>query len=212
MAGRLLQDLEFYARLARDTGGPILELGCGTGRLTRPLAAIGYDVLGVDLDPDMLGWSAPGVELVQADMRSFDLSRDFPLVIVPYNTLQLLTTAADQQACFAAVRRHLRPGGELGLEVTDFVSGVVTDVLASEPLGSAEGITLYGSLVTDTERRVSRYERRFLLDDGDPPVTDVVTLRHVDEADLAELAAGVGLDVVESRRDARRLWWVAQVP
>ena len=93
----------------------------------------------------MLDWSAAGVELVEADMRAFDLGRTFPLVIVPYNSLQLLTTVDDQRACFASIARHLGPAGVLGLEVTDFLTDVTADVAPAEPLAAAEGITLYGA-------------------------------------------------------------------
>jgi SAM-dependent methyltransferase len=204
-----LQDLEFYARLAHVTGGPILELGCGTGRLTRPLAAIGYEVVGVDRDPQMLEWSAPRVEVVEADMRDFDVAARFPLVIVPYNTLQLLPTVADQQACFASMARHLLPDGVVGLEVTDFLTDATADVAPTEPLAEAEGIALYGALVTDALNRLTHYERRYVFDDG-AEVIDRVTLRDVDEDDLAALAAGVGLEVDEAHRDGRSLSWVAR--
>lgn len=198
--------------MAGVTGGPVLELGCGTGRLTRPMAAIGYEVVGLDNDAEMLGWSAAGVELVEADMRAFDLGRTFPLVVVPYNSLQLLTTVAEQRACVAAIVRHLRPDGLLALEVTDFITGVSTDVVPAELLATAEGITLYGSLVTDSVNRLSHYERRFVFDDSSADVTDHVTLRAVDEADLATLAVEAGLSVVECERDGRRLAWVARAP
>src|SRR5581483_663215 len=123
VAGRTLQDLEFYVRLAPATGGPVLELGCGTGRLTRPLAAMGFDVTGLDNDPEMLQWSAPGVTLVEGDMRDFDLATTFPLVMIPYNTLQLLPDDGARAQCFATVARHLAPDGLFALEVTDFLVG-----------------------------------------------------------------------------------------
>jgi SAM-dependent methyltransferase len=192
-------------------GGPILEVGCGTGRLTRPLAAIGFDVVGLDNDPEMLAWSAPRVELVEADMRDFDLTARFPLVIVPYNTLQLLTTDDDQRACFASMTRHLLPDGLLGLEVTDFLTDATADVAPAEALATAEGITLYGALVPDAADRLSHYDRRYVFADG-TEMADRVTLRDVGEADLAELATGAGLEVIESHRHGRRLSWVAARP
>lgn len=207
-----MQDLEFYARLAGDAGGPILELGCGTGRLTRPLAAIGYDVVGLDNDPEMLAWSAARVELVEADMRDFDLATRFPLVIVPYNTLQLLPGVDDQQACFRCIDRHLLPGGVVALEVTDFLTDATVDVAPAEPLAAADGITLYGALAPDPAARVSHYERRYVFDDNTPDVSHRVTLRAVDERDLADLAAAVGLQVAECSREGRRLSWVANKP
>lgn len=212
MAARTLQDLEFYARLASVTGAPVLELGCGTGRLTRPLASLGYDVVGIDNDPAMLEWSAPRVTLVEADMRHFELSARFALVIIPYNSLQLLPDPDDQRKCFETISRHLDPGGLLGLEVTDFLVTATAPVAPTEPLASAEGVTLYGALDASPADRMTWYQRRYVFDDGTPDVRDTVALRAVDEHDLETLAAGVGFDVVESERTGRRLSWVAQKP
>src|SRR5918912_1113576 len=89
----------FYREIARRTGGPILELACGTGRLTLALARDGHEVVGLDASRAMLRAAhakaeAEDVEitLVQGDMRSFDLGRRFPLVIVCCNSLAHLTT------------------------------------------------------------------------------------------------------------------------
>lgn len=118
-------DLTLYLELARRTGGPILELGCGTGRVTAALARAGYEVVGLDnspamlaraearLDPDLKG----RVRLVRADMAGFDLGRQFALAIVPLGTFGHLTTPEAQLRCLGAVRRHLRPGGLLGLDL-----------------------------------------------------------------------------------------------
>jgi SAM-dependent methyltransferase len=192
--------------------GPVLELGCGTGRLTRPLASLGFDVVGIDNDPALLEWSAPRVTLVEADMRDFDLSARFALVTIPYNSLQLLPDEADQRRCFEAINHHLDPGGLLGLEVTDFLVTATAPVAPTEPLASAEGVTLYGALDASPPDRMTWYQRRYVFDDGTPDVRDTVALRDVDEHDLETLAAGVGFDVVEAERTGRRLSWVAQKP
>src|SRR5215218_8149650 len=79
----------FYRDLARKTGGPILELACGTGRLTIPLARDGHEVVGLDASRTMLRAARAKAEaedldiaFVQADMRSFDLGQRFPLIIL----------------------------------------------------------------------------------------------------------------------------------
>jgi SAM-dependent methyltransferase len=190
----------------------VLELGCGTGRLTKPLAAMGFDVTGLDNDPEMLQWSAPGVTLVEGDMRAFDLGATFPLVAIPYNSLQLLPDAAGRTDCFASVARHLAPEGLLALEVTDFLVDATAPVAPTEPLASADGITLYAALDTSPPERTSWYQRRYVFDDGTPDVRDTVVLREVDEHDLAALAAGAGFDVVEAERHGRHLSWVAKAP
>lgn len=116
-------DLPFWLALARQQGDPILELACGTGRVSVPLAEAGYRVTGIDVAESMLKEArarsaAQGVEVIwaRADMRDFDLRRAFPLIILPANTLGHLLTRADLESCLACVRRHLAPGGRFALD------------------------------------------------------------------------------------------------
>ena len=116
--------LAHYAALAERHPGPVLELGCGTGQLLVPVARAGRGVVGLDLSRPMLDAarrraSRAGVvvELVEGDMRSFDLGRRFSLVFVARNSLLHLSTAEEFLATFAAVRRHLAPGGAFALDV-----------------------------------------------------------------------------------------------
>lgn len=117
-------EVEFYVDLARESGGPVLEIGVGTGRIAIPIARAGIDVTGVDLYQPMLEAARhklvgvgrlPGrAELMQADMRTLDLAgRRFPLVIIPANTLLLTTTAADQRRTLRRAAAHLSEGGTL---------------------------------------------------------------------------------------------------
>jgi SAM-dependent methyltransferase len=110
-------DLPFYRALVAEHGGPVLELGCGTGRIALELAREGVEVVGVELSPAMLDFArrkadAAGVAVTWAlgDIRSFDLGRTFPLVLLPYNTLNHLLDMDSIRRCFATLRRHLDPG------------------------------------------------------------------------------------------------------
>jgi SAM-dependent methyltransferase len=117
-------DVDLYLALAARTGGPILELGVGTGRLAAPLAGAGFDLTGVDLDPAMLerarrrletlDRSAVGrVELVEADLLTLDLpaAGSFRLAFIALNSLFLLATRDRQREAIARLARHLAPGG-----------------------------------------------------------------------------------------------------
>jgi SAM-dependent methyltransferase len=120
-----MDDVPFYLELAneaRNAGAAVLELGCGTGRVTIPVARDGIDVVGLDSSPAMLdiarrkaAAAAVDVAWVEADMRDLDLRREFGLVIVPFRSFLHLLTDADQQACLACIRRHLLPDGRLAL-------------------------------------------------------------------------------------------------
>lgn len=112
-------EVAFYLEEALRRGGTALELGCGTGRLTIPLARAGVRMTGIDLLPVMLdrtrvkaAEAGATLELVQADMRDFHLAgRRFGLIFLPNTTLPHLLGTADIIACFQAVARHLAPGG-----------------------------------------------------------------------------------------------------
>ena len=120
-------DIDALLLLADEWGEPLLELGCGTGRVLAPLAAAGHRITGVDLSPALLARAAArlqdpallrNVQLVEADLRTFDLPRqDFAFAFCVSNTLMHLTTADDQLAALRNAARHLRPGGRLLIDL-----------------------------------------------------------------------------------------------
>jgi len=123
-------DLQFYLDYARQSRGPVLELGCGTGRVCIPIAAEGIDVVGLDLSPAMLAIcrqklaaqpdsTRRRVRLLRADMADFSLRRRFGLIIVPFRAFQHLLETDQQLACLRRVRQHLRPDGRFILDVFD---------------------------------------------------------------------------------------------
>ncbi len=143
---RTRPDIDFYVEAARASGGPVLEVGCGTGRILIPTARAGVEITGLDLSPHMLkvcrervAAEPPAVRarirLVQADMRSFDLAQAFQLVTLPFRPFQHLTTVEDQLACLASIRRHLVDGGRLILDLFN----PSLDALTSDNLGQEFG-------------------------------------------------------------------------
>jgi SAM-dependent methyltransferase len=108
--------------LALQAGGPVLELGCGTGIVTIPLAERGVDVTGLDVAPQMIerakfkAGHAP-VRWVVADARSFSLGKQFALIYTAGAVFQHLLTRPDQEAMLARVREHLLPGGHFVMDV-----------------------------------------------------------------------------------------------
>jgi SAM-dependent methyltransferase len=113
-------EIAFYQTLALAAAGQdVLEIACGTGRVTLPLARAGVRITGLELSAAMLaqarGKSAglPNVTWVQGDMRTFDLGRPFGLVIIPGHSFQFMLTPDDQVQCLQCIRRHLLPGGTL---------------------------------------------------------------------------------------------------
>ena len=114
--GMYLEDLPFWQALAAEQPGPILELGCGTGRVLLPLQAAGHAVTGLDNDLDMLRFLLRRMpvchsrRILLADMADYHLAERFQLILMPCNTLSTLA-AEDRPRVFACLRRHLREGG-----------------------------------------------------------------------------------------------------
>ncbi len=121
-------DLDLYLALAARTGGPVLELAVGSGRLAVPLAQAGYEVTGVDLDPAMLdraraAWArtqgagsgrrsrAGSLGLIEADLVTLDIPQRFGLAFIALNSLFQVGPTERQRAALASLTRHLRPGG-----------------------------------------------------------------------------------------------------
>lgn len=114
-----LADLPFYKRwLPKNKDARILELCCGTGRLTLPIAKDGYDITGVDYTPSMLEQaklkaSEGGleVEFIEADIRTLNLAGKYDLIFIPFNSIHHLYKNEDLFQAFGAVKSHLKEGG-----------------------------------------------------------------------------------------------------
>ncbi|MBI3953726.1 MAG: class I SAM-dependent methyltransferase [Chloroflexi bacterium] len=120
--GHLDHDQAFYLEMARRCGSPILELGVGTGRLAIPLARAGFRITGVDLSPGMLAAlraKAPpaDLELVEAPFHRLRLRKRYRLAFFAFNSFMHLTDTDEQLAALQAVKRHLRLGGVLVLDL-----------------------------------------------------------------------------------------------
>jgi SAM-dependent methyltransferase len=116
--------LPYYTDLARKHGGEVLELACGTGQLAVPIASAGLPTVGLDLSAAMLSTAREratranaAVDFVQDDMRRFDLGRRFSFIFIARNSLLHLCSTEEILATFAAVRRHLTPGGIFAFDI-----------------------------------------------------------------------------------------------
>jgi SAM-dependent methyltransferase len=130
-------DVDWYRKKARECGGPVLELGAGTGRVTLKLAHDGIRVHALECDSGMLGALRrkiaaesddvrARISVVDADMRTFELAERFALVIAPFRALLHNLTDEEHLACFQRVRAHLQPHGRFAFNVfhpsLDFMS------------------------------------------------------------------------------------------
>ncbi len=116
--------LPYYVELSRQTSGDVLELACGTGQLTVPVASAGLPIVGIDTSAPMLNAAKEraaaarvSVQFSLGDMRSFDLGRQFGLIFIARNSLLHLHSTEDILAAFAMVRRHLAPEGIFAFDI-----------------------------------------------------------------------------------------------
>jgi len=119
-----IEDLPFWLDLAREADGPILELGCGTGRVLVPLVEAGHTVYGLENDPEMfvilhdqiLSASAHNAHIFLKDIRTFQFDIKFPLVLIPCNTYSTFPTK-ERHAALVCVRDHLSSQGIFAISI-----------------------------------------------------------------------------------------------
>ena len=124
--------LDFYRRQAARCGEPVLELACGSGRLTIPLAKEGVAITGLDISEEMLhlaklkaSKSERSIPFIQGDIRSFDLGEKFKLIFIAAQSLSHLYTREEIEDCFSCVRRHLADDGRFLIEVFNSSVGML---------------------------------------------------------------------------------------
>lgn len=139
-------DVNFYVEEAQRAGSPVLELGCGTGRILFPIAKAGIEIVGLDAAPSMLAIAREKVaalpdatqnriQLVEGDMRSFDLGRRFSLILIPFRAFLHLLSVEDQKQTLATIHAHLADGGKLVFNIFDPRLEIIA--AHSGPFGSA---------------------------------------------------------------------------
>ena len=197
---------EFYDELARQTGGPVLDLACGTGRLTIPLAARGHAMVGLDASTTMLAQArvkaaerGVAVEFAEGDMRRFFLGRTFPLILITCNSLAHLMRHEDLRNCLTCASRHLPPGGTLAFDVVNpDVRALAHDEPARLDLGpnpsSAIAVEQWSSY--DPVRQVRELRWRIL--ETDTPANEIapLMLRQFFPQEVPLLIESAGLELV----------------
>jgi len=215
-------DLDLYLAMAARTGGPVLELAVGTGRLAVPLAEAGYQVTGVDLDPAMLARArtaydrgpaggrrrrtAGSLRLVEADARTVELTDRFGLAFIALNSLFQMGPADQQRTAVAALARHLRPGGvaivdvELpdAAELASWDGRLTLDWMREDPEDPGTVVTRLSSARHDPVSASTRLTVLYDAADASGVVRRVsrVDLLHlVSVAQLVDAAGAAGLEV-----------------
>jgi len=216
-------DVGFYLAEAErhaPSGGAVLDLGCGTGRLLLPLVRAGYAVTGVDRSAAMLARcreklakeateTRARASLHEGDVRDFAVpspgGAGFGLAIAPFRIVQHLTTTADQLQCLATIKRHLAPGGHFAFDVFNPSFALMVKDRSAEVEDTPERQLADGRFFRRTFRvvrvhwveQVNEVELIYYVRAGDQ-VTRVVQafeMRWYNVAELEHLLARAGFQV-----------------
>jgi SAM-dependent methyltransferase len=200
--GAYAADLPLWERLAAEAGGPVLDLGCGSGRVALDLARRGHHVTGIDVDAGLvaaLNERAAGLpaEAVIGDARELRLDERFALAIGPMQLIQLLGGPAGVARCLDSVGRHLLPGGRAAFAI---VEGLPPAVDGPAPLPDAREVDgwIHSSLPLETAaddgRLVVRRLRQSVSPGGElSEEVDEVALGALSAAELESAATAAGL-------------------
>jgi SAM-dependent methyltransferase len=176
------RDVSFWLRLAGQVNGHVLELGCGTGRLSVPLARAGVTLIGIDRSEPMLAHAvqrrsrqrrAPEgrgrVTFVRGDIRALPFgSSQFAMVLAPYGVLQSLIRERDLAATLDAVARVLAPGATFGIDLVPDVPNwpEYRNRVQMQGHVGARRLTLIESVRQDRRRRLTTFEQRYVERSG----------------------------------------------
>jgi SAM-dependent methyltransferase len=217
-------DIGFFRRLAETTQGPVLELGCGTGRVAVPLAEAGHRVVGLDRSRAMLDLAErrrrslqPDVRrrlrFVEADMTDFELGSRFGLVFAAFRVFMCLLDPASQRAALGQIRRHLRPDGLLVLDLFDPLLDRITpgpqpsrevDEVRHPDTGRRVRVVTLGRVHDPLGQWMTEDWRFTELDDDDRVLREEVetlTLRWTFRYELHHLLALAGFEVTAEMSD-----------
>ena len=208
-----VDDLDFYAGLARRAGGPVLEVMCGTGRILVPLARAGFGIIGIDANDRMLevarrklAKEPPEVQkratLVKADARDFDLGKKFDLVILAFSSVNHLLSPDDQDRAMACLKRHMTENGLLA--VASFIPR--QEKLHSETLDkdvelpNGDLLIRYSTLAIRPESGLIQVRYRWEVERAGALVRESESefdLRLLKPNQLKALLEGAGFEIVE---------------
>ncbi|MBJ7329467.1 MAG: class I SAM-dependent methyltransferase [Solirubrobacteraceae bacterium] len=197
-------DLPLWRALAAEYGGPVVDLGAGTGRVSLDLVEAGHDVIAVDLDPVLLAeLTHPRIRTVAADIRELTLDVQVPLVVIPMQTVQLLGGADGRAALLRALRDVLLPSGVAAAAIAEHVEPYSADEHVPFVAVERDGVHFESdpfAIVEDGDAYVLHHARIRRDPDGTEHARVQKTrLDRLDAETLEREAAAQGLQVLPRR-------------
>jgi SAM-dependent methyltransferase len=213
-------DVEFYVDLARESGGPVLEMGCGTGRILLPTARAGVRIHGVDLSERMLAElgrklaQEPAevrerVTYCQGDIRTVEAGNGYALATAPFRVVQFLVSREDQRAWLRNVKRRLAPGGALCFDVFQpnylYLAGPREPFVEIDRVeaGTGRRIQRITRTTPHNEAQVVDVEFRWVVD-GREEATRTFAMRWFTRGELENLLELEGFEIADYWGSFRR--------
>lgn len=208
--GAYVADLDLWSELAAASGGPILDLGCGSGRVALHLARLGHEVAAVDIDPLLCAEverraasAGVSIDVTVADATELDLERSFGLVLAPMQLVQMMPGPEERSELLGVIRKHLSPGGRAALAM---VEPDIDDEDAEAPLPDVREVDgwIFSSLpvaILDAGERITvRRLRQTVSPAGDlTDEVDDVVICVLTSTELEAEASRAGLSAAERR-------------
>ena len=185
------EDLEFYLKKAKEIGPPILELACGTGRLTIPIAELGLNITGLDVSAPMLARARQkaedaGVDVtwVKADCRDFDLGKTFKFIFIPFNSFNHIWDLESAESCLTSVRGHLDSDGIFLIDIYNPKLEILTRDPSQRypvfkhpnPIGEGK-VTITENSTYDPATQINYVKWYFKIEGEDEEVVEELTQR-----------------------------------
>lgn len=199
-------DVEFYVGLARESGGRVLEMGCGTGRILLPTARAGVRIHGVDLSARMLEQLEKKItpelreriSYSQGDIRTVEAGGGYALVTAPFRVVQFLLSREDQRAWLRNVRRHLAPGGALCFDVFQpnyaYLAGPREPFVEVDRVEAGRRVQRVTRTTLHNEWQRMEVEFRWVVD-GREEASRTMTLRWFTRGELENLLELEGFEI-----------------
>jgi len=172
-----LEDIAFFKRQVKKYGEPVLELGCGTGRITIPIAEDGIRITGLDISEIMLSRArekaaekGTDIEWIKADWHNFKLNKKFNVILLPFNSISLIYDLKRIEAFFSCVKEHLSESGRFVIDFFnprfDFLVGDKTKNyhVADYPNPDGKGVvTITQDSVYDASTQINKIKRHYKI-------------------------------------------------
>ncbi|MCF7794445.1 MAG: class I SAM-dependent methyltransferase [Candidatus Cloacimonetes bacterium] len=206
---RQKHDIKLWKNLAAIYGGQILEICCGSGRITQELAAVEFQIIALDNSAEMLTIlekkKLDNVQIVLADMRNFQIDRKFKFAFISYSSFQQLLTQEDQFQCLNAIKRHLANDGVLGIDINPHIlEGPETTeneiaLIADYPPNNSR-ITMFSSYQIDRKNRIKHWKDKYVEIDktgNKHEFTNEISLKGYNRKEMEKLFNLCGFEIVD---------------